>query len=70
VVFRDRAADSTAQSEQTIEWDDGRTHSVLDVEMSPESHSFATGRTHTVDAVGHIARFERRNGGAEAGETT
>ena len=38
VVFRDRAADvsfltrSTADSSRTIEWEDGRTYPVIDVE--------------------------------------
>ncbi|ARP73431.1 50S ribosomal protein L31 [Streptomyces pluripotens] len=83
VVFRDRAAGyafltrSTAQSQQTIEWDDGHTYPVIDVEISSESHPFYTGRARiytgrarTVDAEGRVARFERRYGRAESGEAT
>ena len=50
VVFRDRAAGyafltrSTADSDQTIEWDDGESYPVVDVEISSESHPFYTGK--------------------------
>ncbi|MET9514549.1 type B 50S ribosomal protein L31 [Streptomyces sp. NPDC002994] len=68
VVFRDRAAGyafltrSTATSENTIEWDDGRTYPVVDVEISSESHPFYTGKARTVDTEGRVAAFERRYG--------
>src|SRR5690606_18749349 len=73
VVFRDRAAGyafltrSTATSEQTIDWDDGETYPVVDVEISSESHPFYTGKARTVDTEGRIARFERRYGGEGTG---
>jgi ribosomal protein L31 len=73
VVFRDRSAGyafltrSTATSEQTIEWDDGATYPVVDVEISAESHPFHTGRARTVDPQGEIAKFQRRYGGGGAG---
>ncbi|MFJ1605851.1 type B 50S ribosomal protein L31 [Streptomyces sp. NPDC088253] len=73
VVFRDRAAGyafltrSTATSDQTIEWDDGETYPVVDVEISSESHPFYTGKARTVDSEGRIAQFERRYGGAGQG---
>ncbi|MFJ3898422.1 type B 50S ribosomal protein L31 [Streptomyces sp. NPDC090083] len=69
VVFRDRAAGyafltrSTATSDRTIEWDDGETYPVVDVEISSESHPFYTGKARTVDTEGRIAQFERRYGG-------
>ncbi|MFJ3903570.1 type B 50S ribosomal protein L31 [Streptomyces sp. NPDC090025] len=68
VVFRDRAAGfafltrSTARSDRTIEWDDGNTYPVVDVEISSESHPFYTGKARTVDSEGRIAQFERRYG--------
>ena len=56
VVFRDRAADvafltrSTADSAKTIEWEDGRTYPVIDVEISSASatllHGQHAGRGH------------------------
>ena len=73
VVFRDRSAGyafltrSTATSEQTIEWDDGATYPVVDVEISAESHPFHTGRARTVDPQGEIAKFQRRYGGGGTG---
>ncbi|MFI6051956.1 type B 50S ribosomal protein L31 [Streptomyces violascens] len=71
VVFRDKAAGfafltrSTASSEETIDWDDGNTYPVIDVEISAESHPFYTGKARTVDTEGRIARFERRYEGKE-----
>ncbi|MFI6684755.1 type B 50S ribosomal protein L31 [Streptomyces sp. NPDC094438] len=71
VVFRDRAAGfafltrSTATSAETIDWDDGNTYPVIDVEISAESHPFYTGKARTVDTEGRIARFERRYEGKE-----
>jgi large subunit ribosomal protein L31 len=70
VVFRDRAAGyafftrSTADSDVTIDWDDGQTYPVIDVEISSESHPFYTGKARTVDSEGRVASFERRYGGA------
>ncbi|MFJ4005063.1 type B 50S ribosomal protein L31 [Streptomyces sp. NPDC090023] len=69
VVFRDRSAGyafltrSTAASEQTIDWDDGETYPVIDVEISSESHPFYTGKARTLDSEGRIDRHERRYGG-------
>jgi large subunit ribosomal protein L31 len=66
VVFRDRTANfafltrSTAVTDATIEWEDGNTYPVVDVEISSASHPFWTGRTRAVDTEGRIARFRRR----------
>ncbi|TGB13652.1 type B 50S ribosomal protein L31 [Streptomyces sp. MZ04] len=68
VVFRDRSAGyafltrSTASSDQTIEWDDGETYPLVEVEISAESHPFYTGRARVVDSEGQVAKFERRFG--------
>ncbi|MEW2304802.1 type B 50S ribosomal protein L31 [Streptomyces sp. NPDC006655] len=68
VVFRDRAADtafltrSTADSSRTIEWEDGTTYPLIDVEVSSASHPFYTGRTRVLDSAGRVERFERRYG--------
>ncbi|MFF4544774.1 type B 50S ribosomal protein L31 [Streptomyces sp. NPDC001435] len=68
VVFRDRAADvtfltrSTADSTRTIEWEDGNTYPLIDVEISSASHPFHTGNTRVVDTAGRVERFERRYG--------
>ncbi|MFC9941610.1 type B 50S ribosomal protein L31 [Streptomyces pratensis] len=68
VVFRDSSAGyafltrSTASSEQTIDWDDGNSYPVIDVEISAESHPFFTGKARVVDTEGQVAKFERRYG--------
>jgi large subunit ribosomal protein L31 len=68
VVFRDRAADfafltrSTATSEKTVEWEDGNTYPVIDVEISSASHPFYTGTQRVLDTAGRVERFERRYG--------
>ncbi|MEU2426393.1 type B 50S ribosomal protein L31 [Streptomyces sp. NPDC007851] len=70
VVFRDRAAGtafltrSTAGSSRTIEWEDGNTYPLVDVEVSSASHPFYTGRTRVLDSAGRVERFERRYGSA------
>ncbi|MFH8755983.1 type B 50S ribosomal protein L31 [Streptomyces atroolivaceus] len=68
VVFRDRAADfafltrSTLTSDRTLEWEDGNTYPVVDVEISSASHPFYTGTARVMDTAGRVERFERRYG--------
>jgi large subunit ribosomal protein L31 len=68
VVFRDRAAThafltrSTATSDKTVEWEDGHTYPVIDVEISNVSHPFYTGNARVLDTAGRVERFERRFG--------
>ena len=68
VVFRDKAAEfafltrSTARSEQTVEWEDGGTYPVVDVEVSSASHPFYTGNSRVLDTAGRVERFNRRYG--------
>ena len=66
VVFRDKEADfafltrSTATSSATIEWTDGRTYPVIDIQVSSASHPFYTGRTRVLDTAGRVEKFQRR----------
>ncbi|MGW0514781.1 type B 50S ribosomal protein L31, partial [Streptomyces olivaceoviridis] len=68
VVFRDRAAGfqlltrSTIDTERTVEWEDGSTYPVVDVEISSASHPFYTGTSRVVDTAGRVERFQRRYG--------
>lgn len=68
VVFRDTATGtafltrSTADSDRRVEWEDGATYPVIDVEISSASHPFYTGRGRVVDTAGRVERFERRYG--------
>ncbi|MFF0203997.1 type B 50S ribosomal protein L31 [Streptomyces sp. NPDC005017] len=72
VVFRDRVAGvafltrSTATSANTVEWEDGTTYPVIDVETSSASHPFYTGTRRIMDSAGRVERFERRYGRAGA----
>jgi len=73
VVFRDRSANfafltrSTASSDRTIEWEDGKTYPVVDVEISSASHPFYTGNQRVVDTAGRVERFRRRYGESSRG---
>lgn len=68
VVYRDASADfafltrSTATSERTITWSDGKEYAVIDVEVSSASHPFYTGTAKVLDTAGRVERFRRRYG--------
>lgn len=76
VVFRDRSAGTSWLTRSTlaggdhrsraggesVEWEDGRTYPVIDVEVSSASHPFWTGRSRVLDAEGQVAKFQRRFG--------
>lgn len=69
VVCRDKVAGfafltrSTATSDRTVDWEDGNTYPVIDVEISSASHPFYTGTARVLDTAGRVERFERRYGG-------
>ncbi len=66
VVFRDLASGatfltrSTVGSDKTIEWEDGNTYPVIDVEISSESHPFYTGKQRIMDSAGRVEKFNTR----------
>jgi large subunit ribosomal protein L31 len=66
VVFRDGSADfailtrSTIETERTIEWEDGNTYPLVELDISSASHPFYTGRQRIVDTGGRVQRFENR----------
>lgn len=66
VVFNDLASGekfltrSTAKSDKTIEWEDGNTYPVIDVEISAASHPFYTGKQRIMDTAGRVERFNAR----------
>ncbi|HWL59824.1 MAG TPA: type B 50S ribosomal protein L31 [Microbacteriaceae bacterium] len=69
IVFRDLASGkafltrSTRTSDKTIEWEDGQTYPVVDVEISAESHPFYTGKQRIMDSAGRVEKFNQRFGG-------
>lgn len=68
VVFRDTSCGttfrirSTCTSQQTIEWEDGNTYPLIDLDISSASHPFYTGEQRRVSAEGRVARFQQRFG--------
>jgi large subunit ribosomal protein L31 len=66
VVFHDLASGekfltrSTVSSSKTIEWEDGNTYPVIDVEISAASHPFYTGKQRIMDSAGRVERFNQR----------
>jgi large subunit ribosomal protein L31 len=66
VVFRDLASGatfltrSTVSSDKTIEWEDGNTYPVIDVEISSASHPFYTGKQRILDSAGRVEKFNSR----------
>jgi large subunit ribosomal protein L31 len=66
VVYRDRNADyafltrSTVTSSRTIEWSDGKTYPVVDVQISDASHPFWTGRSRVLDTAGRVEKFRAK----------
>lgn len=73
VVFRDSGTGdafltrSTAVSDRTIEWSDGRTHPVVDVEISAYSHPVWTGTARPLERGGQVEKFRRRYGARPQG---
>ena len=68
VVFRDISANmtfltrSTATSSKEIEWEDGNTYPVIDVDITSASHPFYPGKAKIVDTAGRVEKFNRRYG--------
>lgn len=68
VVFRDASTGdafltrSTATSDLTVQWSDGRVYPLLVVDVSSASHPFWTGTARIMDAEGQIEKFNRRYG--------
>jgi large subunit ribosomal protein L31 len=66
VVFRDLASGesfltrSTVSSSKTMEWEDGNTYPVIDVEISSASHPFYTGKQRIMDSAGRVEKFNSR----------
>ena len=66
VVFRDLASGATfltrskVTSDKTIEWEDGNSYPVFDVEISSASHPFYTGKQRIMDSAGRVERFNER----------
>jgi large subunit ribosomal protein L31 len=66
VVFKDMSngysflSRSTAQSNETVTWEDGQEYPVIKLEISNTSHPFYTGKNVLVDTAGRIDKFKKR----------
>ena len=66
VVFADEQAGfsfltrSTAKSEETIKWEDGKEYPLVKMQISSASHPFFTGEEKIIDTEGRVDRFKAR----------
>lgn len=66
VVFKDMSngdaflGKSTANSKETVKWEDGNEYPVIKLEISSTSHPFFTGKNVLVDTAGRIDKFKRK----------
>ena len=72
VVFSDETAgfafltQSTAQTNETIKWEDGNEYPLVKIHISSASHPFFTGEEKIIDTEGRVDRFNARFAAAEA----
>lgn len=68
VVFKDMSngttflSRSTAETKETVVYDDGQEYPVIKLEISNTSHPFYTGKNVLVDTAGRIDKFNKRFG--------
>ncbi len=66
VVFKDMSNNtaflgkSTANTRETIQFEDGNEYPVIKLEISNTSHPFYTGKNMLVDTAGRIDKFNKR----------
>jgi large subunit ribosomal protein L31 len=66
VVFKDMSNNtsflsrSTANSKETVKWEDGNDYPLIKLEISNTSHPFFTGKSMLVDTAGRIDKFNKR----------
>lgn len=71
VVFQDTSSKfsfltrSTAATQETIKWEDGKEYPLVKVHISSASHPFFTGEEKIVDVEGRVDKFKARALAAE-----
>ncbi|MEQ8323547.1 MAG: type B 50S ribosomal protein L31 [Vicingaceae bacterium] len=66
VVFKDMSNDymflskSTAETKETVKFEDGNEYPLVKLEISHTSHPFYTGKMKLVDTAGRVDKFRRR----------
>ncbi len=57
---------ATAESDETIKWEDGNEYPLIKVHISSASHPFFTGQEKLVDIEGRVDKFKARQEAAKA----
>ena len=71
VVIQDTNADyafltrSTAKTDETIKWEDGKEYPLVKVHISSASHPFYTGEEKVLDIEGRVDRFKAKQEAAK-----
>lgn len=66
VVFKDFSCNhsflsrSTADTKDTIVWEDGKEYPLVKLEISSASHPFFTGEMKLIDTAGRIEKFQKK----------
>ena len=66
VVFKDVSNDfafltrSTAETKDTIKWEDGKEYPLVKLEISNTSHPYFTGKMKLIDTAGRVDKFRTR----------
>ena len=66
VLFHDTSVDeyflipSTLKTDQTKEWEDGKTYPYMTLDVSSHSHPFYTGKSKSTKQDGRVARFKKQ----------
>jgi len=66
VVFKDMTTEymflgkSTAETKETVQWEDGNEYPLIKSEISYKSHPFFTGKMQFVDTAGRIDKFKNK----------
>ena len=66
VVFKDVSNNyafltrSTAETKDTIKWEDGNEYPLVKLEISNTSHPFFTGKMKLIDTAGRVDKFRTR----------
>ena len=66
IVFKDVSNDyafltrSTADTKDTIKWEDGNEYPLVKLEISNTSHPYFTGKMKLIDTAGRVDKFRTR----------
>jgi large subunit ribosomal protein L31 len=74
VVFQDHAANfsfltrSSVKTSQTVQWTDGQTYPLVNLDISSASHPFFTGKMKFIDTTGRVEKFQKKYNWAARGK--